>query len=127
MGIDQFSSTFAIKYGLRNALILSEICVRMQADRSGTSNPDLRERFPYLTYKKIREALTALQKEGVISGARMPGFSRELRYTPSEGTVRQYMRDFMRDVMEERVNQAARKGKRKAAPGGKSGGKKGEH
>jgi hypothetical protein len=101
MGIDYFSASFAADYGLRDALILSEICAITQYGgdgAEGVSGPELGERFTYLSKEQIREALQSLKHKGVITGRRMQGgFTREIRYTPMKDISQKYLQDIMED------------------------------
>jgi hypothetical protein len=60
---------FARKYGIKEGLILTELCRRIKA--SGTAAIPFsvslgREHFPYLTEKQIRLSLTHLREQGCI-------------------------------------------------------------
>jgi hypothetical protein len=121
MGIDYFSSGFAAKYGLRNALILSEICMAVQYNGEGASGPDLGRRFPYLSKEQVREALAALKAAKAIAGKRIPGeFTREIRYLPTGDIAARYLQD----IIEDRIPSAARFQARKAGPAEAAKGRK---
>jgi hypothetical protein len=60
---------FARKYGVKEGLILTELCRRVQV--SGTAAIPFsvsmgREHFPYLSEKQIRLSLTHLREQGCI-------------------------------------------------------------
>jgi hypothetical protein len=116
MGIDSLSASFAADYGLRDALILSEICAVVQYGgdgEEGVSGPELGCRFPYLTKEQIREALQSLKQKRAITGRRIQGkFTREIQYVPSGGISQKYLQD----VMESRPSPAARLPCKKCRP-----------
>jgi hypothetical protein len=63
---------FARKYGVKEGLILTELCRRMQV--SGTAAIPFsvsmgREHFPYLSEKQLRLSLTHLREQGCIRRA----------------------------------------------------------
>jgi hypothetical protein len=63
---------FARKYGIKEGLILTELCRRMQV--SGTAAIPFsvslgKEHFPYLTEKQIRLSLACLREQGCIRRA----------------------------------------------------------
>jgi hypothetical protein len=134
MGIDCFSARFAAEYGLRDALILSEICAAAQYGAvtqyggdgaEGTSGPELGRRFTYLTKEQIREALQSLKRKGLISGRRIQGeFTREIRYIPGKGVLQEYLQDIVEDRIPSvvRLPRARERDPGKAARGRKKGG-----
>jgi hypothetical protein len=111
MGLDCFSVSFAADYGLRDALVLSEICAAVQDGVNGVSGPELGLRFTYLTKEQIREALQSLKQQGVVTGRRIPGkFTREIMYVPASEEITQ---KYLNDVMEDRIPRAARPRRKK--------------
>jgi hypothetical protein len=126
MGIDYFSTRFATDYGLRDALILSEICAVTQYGGEGTegvSGPELGRRFTYLSKEQIREALQSLKQHGVITGRRIQGkFTREIRYTPMAGISQKYVQAVMEDRIPSVIRLPHTRNQAQAAKARKKGG-----
>jgi hypothetical protein len=92
--LDSFSPGFAVKFGLRNALIMSGICAAARVSEEGMSSRELRERFFYLSKDQIRKALAALVKAEMLTAAKSGGgFTRELRYAAVDRAVHEYLLD----------------------------------
>jgi hypothetical protein len=91
--IDGFSTLFASQYGLRNALILSEICFVSETKGTVVNGLYLRERFPYLSRDQIRKALESLVDKGMLERVRSGEFTRELCYRAVESAVTAYLCD----------------------------------
>jgi hypothetical protein len=92
--IDGFSAKFAGKYGLRNALVLTEICLAAEESEKGVNSLYLQKRFPYLSRDQVYRALASLVKEKAVSCKKQEGvFSRELSYTPGESAVKQVLKE----------------------------------
>jgi hypothetical protein len=95
--LEFFSAKFADKYGLRDALILSEICSAARVNNegvTGVTSLELRKRFYYLSRDQIRKALVALMEAGMLTAVKNGGgFSRELRYVPVDKAMRRYLLD----------------------------------
>jgi hypothetical protein len=63
---------FARKYGIKEGLILTELCRRMRDSGTATipfSVPLGREHFPYLSEKQIRLSLAKLRQQGCVRRA----------------------------------------------------------
>jgi hypothetical protein len=63
---------FARKYGIKEGLILTELCRRMQLSGAAAIPFSVslgREHFPYLTEKQIRISLENLREQGCIKRA----------------------------------------------------------
>jgi hypothetical protein len=92
--LDCFSPLFAERYGLKDALILSEICAVTRINGNTVGSLDLMNRFPYLTKDQIRKGLVRLMNEGLLEYTRViDGFTRELRYRAIEEVVQEYVFD----------------------------------
>jgi hypothetical protein len=97
--VDYFSPAFVEIYGLRDGLILSGICEIAAGGREGgqgsVTSLELREKYCYFTKEQIRRALESLVEAGAVRGARAAdgGFSRELCYSASAESMKQYLAD----------------------------------
>ncbi|MDR0388082.1 MAG: hypothetical protein LBH57_08600 [Treponema sp.] len=63
---------FARKYGIKEGLILTELCRRMQVAGTAVipfSVPIGKQHFPYLTEKQIRLSLARLREQGCVRRA----------------------------------------------------------
>jgi hypothetical protein len=63
---------FARKYGIKEGLLLTELCRRMRLSEAAAIPFSVslgREHFPYLTEKQIRLSLENLRKQGCIKRA----------------------------------------------------------
>jgi DNA-binding GntR family transcriptional regulator len=103
--LDNFSSKFAAMFGLRNAIILSELCVRNYAGGCWLGTAELLARFDYLSRDQVREALGALKQAGMIV-SRKTGkpFTRELEYRAEESAMNIFIEDMTENRVAEKLN-----------------------
>jgi hypothetical protein len=83
---------FARKYGIKEGIILTELCRRMKV--SGTAAIPFsvsigKQHFPYLTEKQIRISLTHLREQGCIVSAVCDGLAARIRALRSKDQGRQ--------------------------------------
>jgi hypothetical protein len=98
MGITFFSESFANEYGLRNGIILSEICrysTRENLYSKGICLNDISERLWFLSKDQLRDGLKQLKTAGLLFGQRKKGeFTREVSYFPDEKTVSKFQTEY---------------------------------
>lgn len=93
---EYFTSAIAVKHGLVEALIISNVARHLGDKRSDcvkehdgqiyvrSSATDMRIDMPYLTVHQIRRAVERLIKKGVLSRVQLGGMDRSLWITLAE-------------------------------------------
>ena len=104
--VNTYITQFMQKYGIRDGLILSELC-RKEFDawkRLEFGKRDCQNALPFLTVKQVRAGIESLLKSGCIEFIPSPSFNRTAKYRIRQGVFNLYKKALLKNHREDEKN-----------------------